>query len=74
MKQQATVMLHMPEELLRQLLFLCEAERRTPNNQFLFMLRNSIAYYERTKGKMPREKLNAYDVSDYFPTKEQHSV
>ena len=70
MKQQATLTLHMPEELLRQLLFLCEAERRTPNNQFLFMLRNSIAYYERTKGRMPKEKLNAYDVAPYFSTED----
>ena len=71
MKQQATLTLHMPEELLRQVLLLCEAERRTPNNQFLFMLRNSIAYYERTKGRMPKEKLNSYDVSPYFPEKQQ---
>ena len=70
MKQQATLTVHMPEELLRQMLVLCEAERRTPNNQILFLLRNSIAYYERTKGKMPREKLNACDVSAYFPQEE----
>ena len=42
--------------------FLPEAEGRTPNNQFLFMLRNNVAYYEKTKGKIKPEMLKKYEV------------
>ena len=66
MKKRATVCVQMPEELLRKLLYLCEAEHRTPSNQFTFMLRNSIQYFERTKGNMDAAKLAAYDVTPYL--------
>ncbi len=66
MKKQPTVTVHMPEELLRKLLYLCEAERRTPNNQFTFMLRNSVQYFERAKGRMDPAKLAAYDITPYL--------
>ena len=65
MKQQPTVTVRMPEELLRQVLYLCEAERRTPQNQILMQLRNSVAYFERTKGRMDKKKLAAFDISPY---------
>lgn len=65
MKKQPTVTVKMSEELLRQMLYLCEAERRTPQNQILMQLRNSIAYFERTKGKMDGKKLASYDISQY---------
>lgn len=65
MKQQYEVTVRMSEELLRQLLCLCEAEHRTPNNQFLLMLRNAVQYHERAKGHMDRKKLAGYDLSAY---------
>ena len=40
------------EELLRKFLFVCEKEKRNPNAQFAFMVRNNIAYYEKTKGRI----------------------
>lgn len=70
MKQQPTVTVRIPEDLLRQVLYLCEAERRTPQNQILMLLRNSIGYFERAKGKMDRQKLNGYDISAYLPIEE----
>lgn len=66
MKKQPCVTVRMPEDLLRKLLYLCEAERRTPNNQFTFMLRNSIQYFERAKGRMDTAKLAAYDITPYL--------
>ncbi|MBE6556004.1 MAG: hypothetical protein E7663_07270 [Ruminococcaceae bacterium] len=71
MKQQPTVTVRLPEELLRQVLYLCEAERRTPNNQILLLLRNSVAYFERSKGKMDRKKLLSYDLSPYLEDREE---
>ena len=66
MKKQYTVTVHMPEELLRKMLYLCEAEHRTPSNQFTFMLRNAVQYFERSKGAMNTAKLAAYDVTPYL--------
>lgn len=67
MKQQPTVTVRIPEDLLRQVLYLCEAERRTPQNQILMLLRNSVAYFERSKGKMDKARLAAYDIAAYLP-------
>ncbi len=71
MKQQPTVTVRIPEDLLRQVLYLCEAERRTPQNQILMLLRNSVAYFERSKGKMEKGKLAGYDISAYLPKEEE---
>jgi len=71
MKQQKPtpeITVRLSEELARKLLIICEAEGRTPNNQFLFMLRNNIQYFERTKGKIDSKKLAAVDLSPYYPT------
>ena len=65
MKQQYAVTVHMSEDLMRRLLCLCEAEHRTPNNQFLLMLRNAVQYHERAKGHMDGKKLSAYDLTPY---------
>lgn len=64
MKNEYEYTLHMNEEMMKKFLFISEKEGRTPNNQFLFMLRNNIAYYEKTKGKIKPAELSAYDVSD----------
>ena len=66
MKKQPVVEVHMPEELLRKLLYLCEAERRTPNNQFTFMLRNAVQYFERAKSKIPASELAKIDITPYL--------
>ena len=50
---------------MKKLLYISEAENRSPQNQFNFMLRNNIAYFERTKGKIPDAKLRDIDISEY---------
>ena len=62
MKNECEITLKMSEEMMRKFLFVSEAEGRTPNNQFLFMLRNNVAYYEKTKGKIKPEILKKYEV------------
>ena len=62
MKNECEITLKMSEEMMRKFLFVSEAEGRTPNNQFLFMLRNNVAYYEKTKGKIRPEMLKKYEV------------
>ena len=55
----------MNEEMIKKFLFISEKEGRTPNNQFLFMLRNNIAYHEKTKGKLKPSDLAEIDVSEF---------
>ena len=57
--------MRLSEDMLKKLLYISEAENRTPSNQFNFMLRNNIAYFERTKGRIPDAKLKDIDISEY---------
>ncbi len=65
MKQNYTVPVRLSDELIRKLIYISAAEGRTPNNQFTFMLRNNIQYFERTKGKIPPAELAKIDLSEY---------
>ena len=66
MKPNYTVPVRLSDELIRKLIYVSEAEGRTPNNQFTFMLRNNIQYFERTKGKIPASELAKIDVTPYI--------
>lgn len=65
MKNQNEIKVRLSDDLMRKLIYISEAEGRTPNNQFIFMLRNNIQYFERTKGRIDQSKLNAIDLSEY---------
>ncbi len=65
MKNQYEIKVRLSDELMRKLIYVSEAEGRTPNNQFVFMLRNNIQYFERAKGKFDNSKLAAIDISEY---------
>jgi len=65
MKNQNEIKVRLSDELIRKLIYISEAEGRTPNNQFIFMLRNNIQYFERTKGKIDVAKLATIDISKY---------
>ncbi len=67
MKQNCNIELKISEELLRKFLFVSEADNRTPAAQFAFMVRNNVAYYEKTKGKIPDAELKNIDISEYLP-------
>ena len=67
MKQNCNIELRISEELLRKFLFVSEADNRTPAAQFAFMVRNNVAYYEKTKGKIPDAELKKIDISEYLP-------
>lgn len=66
MKQTYTVPVRLSEDLLRKLIYVSEAEGRTPNNQFTFMLRNNIQYFERAKSKIPASELAKIDITPYL--------
>jgi hypothetical protein len=66
MKNQYEIKVKLSEDLMKKLIYVSEAEGRTPNNQFIFMLRNNIQYFERTKGKIPASELAKIDVSAYM--------
>ena len=66
MKQGCNIELKISEELLRKFLFVAEAENRTPAAQFAFMVRNNVAYYEKTKGKISDTELKKIDISEYI--------
>lgn len=65
MKNEYEIKIKLNAEMMKKFLFVSESEGRTPNNQFLFMLRNNIAYYERTKGKISPKLLSEIEISDY---------
>ena len=66
MKNQPEVKVRLSEDLLRKLIYISEAEGRTPNTQFIFMLRNNIQYFERAKSKIPVSELAKIDISAYL--------
>ena len=70
MKQSCKVELKISEELLRKFLYVSGAENRTPAAQFAFMVRNNVAYYEKTKGKIPDSELKKLDISAYISENE----
>lgn len=57
MKNQKNVQLRMGDELLEKLFYVAKSEGRTLNNQFLLMARNSVAYFEKSKGRIDAAKL-----------------
>ena len=65
MKNNYSINIRLSEDMMRKLIYISRAENRTPSNQFNFMLRNNIAYFERTKGKIPEAKLREIDISEY---------
>ena len=65
MKNNIKLELNVSEELLRKFLFVCEKENRSPNAQFAFMVRNNVAYYEKTKGRITDAELKKIDISEY---------
>lgn len=65
MKNNLKLELKVSDELLRKFLFVCEKEKRNPNAQFAFMVRNNVAYYEKTKGRISTAELQKIDISQY---------
>ena len=65
MKQSPEVTLRIPEDVLKKALIVSEAEGRTLNNQVLLLLQKSIAYFERTKGRISPSALAAVDISGF---------
>ena len=57
MKNQKNVTLRISDELLEKLYFVAKSEGRTLNNELLLLARNSVAYFERTKGRITPDKL-----------------
>ena len=70
MKNGAHIDIKLSEDLLRKLLYVSEAENRTPAAQFAFMLRNNVAYFEKTKGRIPQSELAKIDISEYLEKEE----
>lgn len=65
MKNNFNLDIKLSEDLLRKFLYICEKENRNPNAQFAFMVRNNIAYYEKTKGRISPSDLAKIDISEY---------
>ncbi|MCI8387908.1 MAG: hypothetical protein HFE63_05515 [Clostridiales bacterium] len=59
MKNQKNVELRISDELLEKLYYVAKSEGRTLNNQFLLMARNSVAYFEKTKGRITPAQLDS---------------
>ncbi|MBQ7821637.1 MAG: hypothetical protein IJ391_05085 [Clostridia bacterium] len=58
MKNQKTITVRISEDLLGKLAYVSESEGRSLNNQFLLLARNSVAYFEKNKGRIDNAKAN----------------
>ena len=65
MKQNYSIEIKLSEDLLKKFLYVSEAENRSPAAQFAFMVRNNVAYYEKTKGRISDADLKKIDISEY---------
>ena len=65
MKKECKIEIKMSEDLMRKLAVISKKEGRSINNQFLFLLRNNIQYFERTHGRLNNAELAAEDISEY---------
>jgi hypothetical protein len=65
MKKECKIEIRMTEELMRKLAVISKKEGRSINNQFLFLLRNNIQYFERTHGRLTNAELAAEDITEY---------
>ena len=65
MKKECKIEIRMSEDLMRKLAVISKKEGRTINNQFMFLLRNNIQYFERTHGRLTNAELAAEDISEY---------
>ena len=66
MKNQHEITVRLSEDLLRKLIYVSEAEGRTPNNHILMLLRNNVQYFERAKGRIKDTDLRAIDISEFL--------
>ncbi len=64
MKQNCNINLKISEELLRKFLFVAKKDNRSPSAQFAFMVRNNVAYYEKTKGKIQDAELKSINIEN----------
>ena len=62
MKNDKTIPLRLSDDMLRRLYYIADAEHRTPNNHIVFLLRQNIAYFERTHGKIPPQALRDINI------------
>ena len=65
MKKECKVEIRLSEDLMRKLALISKKEGRSINNQFLFLLRNNIQYFERTHGRLNSVELAAEDITEY---------
>ena len=70
MKKECKVEIRLSEDLMRKLALISKKEGRSINNQFLYLLRNNIQYFERAKGRINPADLRAIDVSEYLTSEE----
>lgn len=73
MKNDKNMTLRLSDDLLRRLYYIAAAEKRTPNNHVLHMLRQNIAYFERVHGKIPEASLRAIELPEEKPAGESEN-
>ena len=70
MKQSPEFSVKLSEELLKKLIYVSNAEKRTVNTQCLFMIRKTLQDFEKTKGRIDPAKLRDIDISEYMKDEE----
>lgn len=62
MKNDKNFNIKLSDDLMRRLIYISAAEKRTPNNHIIYMLRQNISYYERVHGKISEAELRKIEL------------
>ena len=65
-KKQPEITVRLSEDMLRKLLYVSAAEGRAPDQHLIMLLRNSVQYFERAKGRIKPADLQKLDLSAYY--------
>lgn len=65
-KKQPEITVRLSEDMLRKLLYVSAAEGRAPDQHLVMLLRNSVQYFERAKGRIKPADLQKLDLSAYY--------
>ena len=65
-KKQPEITIRLSEDMLRKLLYVSASEGRAPDQHLVMLLRNSVQYFERAKGRIKPADLQRIDLSPYY--------
>ena len=66
MKKNNVIKVSLSDEMAKKLVFVCQNEGISPQNQITALIRQKISYFERVKGKISPKELSSVSSDDFF--------